>query len=764
VRVGAQLSSGLRTLSLVGSDAWVAGSGGAGVIGTAGDQRYLCGLVLPPVGRYPARMIPIAAALQAFKSEMPDFAGDRYPQIIMQFPHALSTLKNTRQTLVRRRRVQLNTYLQEFAGPEALAAILSDKTSPSNAWSPEAFVRQEDMTPTCIVAQGGAGKTAFMSECIEKGVFLGIVPFWLDVGSVADVDNPQDLKGTGDDNGVRDLFDRLAVGCSYSDFQRFVEHDGVRGLLIVDGLNETTIDVQTVFRVLEYIVRHWQARLLVVGVDRIGVGHVIPPFFRRRATLRNLERSVVEKVIGDRLGQCSLPDVLWRLLRIPFFLDLYVSLGDPAVTSRPALFGGYFRTVLGSVGTAEPSGLPPTAQQLARLAFNVYTGGRLVFRRDELDGLGQDITEKLVDSGMMEPRAGGRGLVFRHQLIHDFLAGWHLAHHPGNWGSASFDALTLHASSADAVVLATECIDEGADRFIGEVYDWNWQTAVSCIDSLLQGPSRATSGVSDLLVDAILAIIAIKRFDRFNHTRARTRAMSPVFDRSPSKIPFNTQASEQQLRSEIATRYGTGRSVPEEYARWKELFLYDGEVDPSMWPGPTESPLIGWTAANVFKRRPCSQAFVTWLGEQYTQLLTQQQSDPKARTARWRIVHVLGNAHEDAVQFLEKVAARAEEGRWVRFGAVRSLAELASRMTEKPGREVLGRLAKATPELCAIGGGPAELRKLSRLADDCEQGAWWPAAFAPVLQAGLKVVSGQADTAEKERWERAISESGIASD
>jgi hypothetical protein len=348
-------------------------------------------------------------------------------------------------------------------------------------------------------------------------------------------------------------------------------------------------------------------------------------------------------------------------------------------------------------------------------------------------------------------------------LLHDYLAGWYLARHPGSWGSASFDALTLHASSADAVVIATECVRGGADRFIGEVYDWNWQAAVSCIDSLLQGPSRATSGVSDLLVDAILAIVAIKRFDRFNHTRTRTRAMSPVFNRSPSGIPFNQHTSEQELRSEIAARYGTAQKMPDEYVRWKTLFLYEGAVDGAMWPDAADSPLIGWTAANVFKRQPCSEEFVAWLMERYKTLLTQQPGDPKARTARWRIAHVLGHAHDRAIAFLVEVAEKADEWRWVRLGAARSLAELASRQTEQAGREVLGKLAKVTPALCGIGGGPAELRKLARLAEDCEQGAWWPAAFAPVLNAGFAVVRQQADTAETERWERAINESASGS-
>jgi hypothetical protein len=769
VQIGPQVRNGLRILLQEGGkQLWENGSGGAGVFGVAGARRYLCGLMLPPLGRLPARMIPIAQVLNEFAADMRPLAPELYPRVIVRFPHSLDTLDDIRAARKRRGAETFTLCLQSFSDQDELNAILSDAPASASRQSPEELMCSSDMRPLYLMAEGGAGKTGFVYDCIEQGISRGIIPFYLDVKSVADVDRPEPLKGAANEDGVRELFDRLGVSCTYDDFQQFVGREGTRGLLVVDGLNETAIDVSAVLRVLEYIIRQRHAKLLVIGVDRVAVGRVVPPFFKRQATLRHLERTTVDEIVRRQMGEGSVPAALWPLLGNPFFLDLYVRLKEPTAITRPALFAGYFRHLLAPPGAvaSDPApgsslGLPATAVSLAQLAYNVYARGRLVFRRDELVDLGQGLAEKLLDSGLMATRAGGRGLVFRHQLLHDFLAGWHLAQHPESWGSASFDALTLNAKSADAVVLATECLEEGADRFISEVYDWNWQTAVSCIDSLLRGQKQRTSRVSDLLIDALLAIIAIKRFDRFRHTRSRTRAMSTVFSLSPSGIAFNTHTSEQALQGQIAADYGKGAGdLPADYQRWKALFLYDGKADPSDWSVLTDSPLIGWTAANVYKRRMCSQEAVTQLKEQYQTLFTDKPLDSKARTHRWRIVHVLGHAHKDAVAFLVTVAGKIDEGNWVRFGAVRSLAELASRGSPEDGREVLNRLAQLTPNLCAIGGGPQELRKLARLSEDCPQSVWWPGAFAQVLRAGLQEAKRQSDTAEAERWESLIDETG----
>jgi len=68
---------------------------------------------------------------------------------------------------------------------------------------------------------------------------------------------------------------------------------------------------------------------------------------------------------------------------------------------------GYFRNVLGGeaqLATADRFELPAAAEQLARVAYNVYAGGRLVCRRQELDSL-EDATEKRSFWEMRERRS-----------------------------------------------------------------------------------------------------------------------------------------------------------------------------------------------------------------------------------------------------------------------------------------------------------------------------------------------------------------------
>src|SRR6185369_16186165 len=86
-----------------------------------------------------------------------------------------------------------------------------------------------------------------------------------------------------------------------------------------------------------------------------------------------------------------------------------------------------------------------------------------------------------------------------------------------------------------------------------------------------------------------------------------------------------------------------------------------------------EDSLIGWTVANVAKRTTISESQAAMLRR-----LLQNAEDP---IVRWRAAHVLG-AHPSEDNVTALLDALNDPYHWVRYGAVRSLIELAARSSD----------------------------------------------------------------------------------
>ncbi len=155
--------------------------------------------------------------------------------------------------------------------------------------------------------------------------------------------------------------------------------------------------------------------------------------------------------------------------------------------------------------------------------------------------------------------------------------------------------------------------------------------------------------------------------------------------------------------------------------------------------------MIAWTAANGFRRHLANDTtgFARYLCQLYRSLRSAQLADGRAPATRWRIVHLLGSLHDPAtVQVLLDAVKDENEDGWVRYGAVRSLAEAASRSrSADAAREMFAQLICALP---GLHGTTAfmEIRDVALLAAS-NWPDWWAREYGVILSAGIELLGAK---------------------
>ena len=137
---------------------------------------------------------------------------------------------------------------------------------------------------------------------------------------------------------------------------------------------------------------------------------------------------------------------------------------------------------------------------------------------------------------------------------------------------------------------------------------------------------------------------------------------------------------------------------------WQQLFCGDGaELTRRLYEIAGKDQVLAWTIANAVRlpniRKP---EHAGYLSRQLQELSRQVGGDPDA-IARWRIVHAL-SAFGDTEYAAEVVRERLDDKReyiWVRYGAGRSLVEMAATQTGARRQELLGWLAASTQGIAA---------------------------------------------------------------
>jgi hypothetical protein len=608
-----------------------------------------------------------------------------------------------------------------------------------------------------LQAPGGYGKTSFLKRLIASAIDEGFVAFYLDV-------KPK----TSDWSSRERLFDTCTrAGGNHAQFQKAVNQDECPTLMVIDGLNETKLEWEKIRAMLDELANNFD-KLSIVAADRMNPDRSsLPPEFLR-ATLLPVE---VARIADVQLREIVEKHSANKLLSVPFFLDKFYQMR----TSQPqdpsfSQFGRadiikHYVAEYGKSANLKNGGIDQTIDAMSEVAMSAYRDGSLQFKRELFAGrLMSDQVDELIDAGLLVSFDAAT-LFFSHQLIHDFLvASWLVKSGSVAWTRNNFDPATLEGRSFDALELASELLAAHADGFIIEVYDWNYRAALECILNLDAGLSGKESPLPVALKDAIFALRAEKMFDPFEHTRTSARTRSSSF-RSGFNIDYAALRDVAELLSAIEKKYVPVEKDGGLYREWRALFLISERVNPEQWPQIFDSPLLGWTAASVFRRPGLRDpALVEFLVGSYKALRRSQPKDYRGGIAtRWRIVHVLGASdHPPARELLQAIVVSTEEDEWVLYGAVRSLVEIASRAPDiDAAKSLLKCLIDALPRLPPKA--RREVRDVAILAGGGP--SWWSELYSEAIHSALSGLDPEKSDQKEEigRWKstlRALASAG----
>jgi hypothetical protein len=239
---------------------------------------------------------------------------------------------------------------------------------------------------------------------------------------------------------------------------------------------------------------------------------------------------------------------------------------------------------------------------------------------------------------------------FEHHLWRDYLVARALSLDPERWTEDTFDAASTFGTSVECLTMVVEQLADGDRKvaFVNAVYDWNYGAALECIAKSGEG-EEAERRVPEVVREAILAVVAEKRFDPVERTRDRTERL---LARYPFARPYLEAKSREEMVERVRHLEGEG-----DLAVWQRLYcqpsgaqISDADIDLVSSP----NPLIGWTAANFVRRGELSPD-----GEERLRAIyTSQLGAAGRRSVRWRVVHALGAHPSDGtLDFLANALA-----------------------------------------------------------------------------------------------------------
>ena len=514
-------------------------------------------------------------------------------------------------------------------------------------------------------------------------------------------------------------------------------------VLLVDALNEVYGEdtVRKIINVLsEFVRRNWPNAYVLVS-DRLRARGWISDW--AFAKLDDLNESEVRKQVDERFHGKEyekLGDADKKLLQTPYFLDLALAATSksPALKSKASAIELYFREMLRF--------RDESLDNLAKAGFEMYDK----FHTPSFDSrlfieiVGENTWSDLLQAGAIGQPSQGRAQ-FDHQLKQDYLASRHLARNDVLWTSSSFDSVTLGSNSFDALPMILEQLGSATlgDAFLNLVYDWNWTATVTCLANA--EASLAKPFTTEMEV-AVLALVAEKLFDPILNTRDRTARVLKSFPEGTLAEEFVSAKSLQ----DVLTAVEKIQSKEKWFLDWKALFRRSkesplGEREIQMVTSP--SAIQGWTASNVIKRFDLDGGDGRQLRSCYYEV---EHADTKG-PVRWRIVHSLGALDtEDSKRFLLE-ALDTDDYHWVRYGAARSLVELAARTKDDPRRQsIFAELESRVNKLQTI-----VLEEIAHAVFYRDAPRTW---YKPASHLLLTILQAQTEAAYRQKWTKTIEE------
>lgn len=603
--------------------------------------------------------------------------------------------------------------------------------------NPRQFLQQLNSKRLILInASGGSGKTTFIYMVAQEAIKKEIPIFLLDFKTGKGTEKLAEINKIG----IEQLFSDFSIVGKISDFNNALENEG-QIILLIDGLNEVYSELSDIaLQIFEKLSQN-HANLQIIIADRMNHRPKMNCF---RGTLLPLTKSEISKHVEN---QSILDDEkAVHLLSIPFFLDLQLklinnqnqlSVSPNSIRTREEMFERYFREV-GKVNDEEFAILSKTAFEAYKKFY-----GRTIEVKWWIDVLPLKLRKALDEAGITIQEKNRNGKIFalfRHHLLHDFLVGYYLAEiNENDWRESNFDIATFNTNSIEPLSFATEIlvnIDNKANDFLVQVFDWSYRSVNRCIKDLKNFLSD--SSISYELEFALTAKNAEKMFDVFEDTISGAKKRL-----EDSTIQEKENFLNAKNIDEVIDIVKLFKPQSERFKHWKELFTLPNETNISdrQLSLLDDDPIIGWTAANTFRRVCLSTPNLEKVRFLVDYSLTKNNS-----VLRWRIVHLLGKypSTENIELLIDSLNNDLND--WVKYGALRSLMEIASRPENKFRDKIIFSLTTYLDNQIS----PLTIRELRRTCLVKDAKSDWYSAIKPLSEKAANLPEGKL---EENEWE-----------
>ncbi len=588
----------------------------------------------------------------------------------------------------------------------------------------------------CIVTgRGGGGKTQMLHRIMRTASERGVVAVLVDLKDWTKPDYSTWTDWTKSDIGsgasfLLERFSQPRVDALSLDYLP----PSTQKLLIVDGLNEIIAPVgQQILLALDEFAGD-QIGLSVLVADRLTRRSLPSPTRWALATVLPIAMEIIVQYCSEDVLRSSSADSL----ATPYFLDAAIQ--KQTVAERPSETHRRFLHDHGGLEDAE-------LDTVAGAAYRLYqdSGTRTFPVRLLIDMVGDELTARLLQNGVLVPVDQGVGAQFAHHLLHDYLAARHVSTlAPDAWTRDLLRTISFDGGSFDTISLVLSLLTkEKADAFLRRLYDWNPYAAAYALSDM----DDSSSGPSLEMQRVIFAMLAEKRFDIVEPTRQRaTDALAIINARSAAEIKTS------KTMRELSAALGAAKSDEAWFDDWVSLYTRASELqvsDADLERIRHEDSIVGWTVANVARRMQLSDVQLTslrsWLLED-------------GAVVRWRIAHVLG-AHpsiESAVALAELLGNDVDSD--VKYGAVRSLVETAARTKNDELRSsVVKLLTEIAPTLISQKKVKDELKRALCVVPGEAPESW----FEVVAAVCKSVYVAEDEPTEREGWRRYIEAAAV---
>jgi type III secretion system FlhB-like substrate exporter len=584
-----------------------------------------------------------------------------------------------------------------------------------------------------IVGRGGGGKTRMLYRLMRAALSDGIVPVFVDLKkwTGSDYSNWRDWISSDIGTGASFLLERFAIPETDSLTLDALPPETTK-LLIVDGLNEITASVgQQILLALDEFARD-QVGMSILVADRLSRRELPSPNRWALGAVQAISTEEIARFV-DITGR-SAADV--EALGTPYFLGAAIR-KESFSSSRAETLHEYF--LHHGKLSAEDTSL------VAEAAFDAYAATRTrTFPRAQFaQKVGETLVNRLIDGGLLS-KADGEDIHFLHHLLHDYLAAKFVSSMPENaWSGEVLQTISFGSSSFDTISMVFSLLATGrADQFLRRVYDWNpYAAAYALADSI-----SATAAPSKEMQVVIFAMLAEKVFDIVEPTSQRASDALALIA-TPEAAAFLNCDSFDALLNLV-------RDVKSDvvwFQDWQKVFTLarTEAISPADLEqiGAADS-VIGWTVANVGKR-------VLLTADQQARL--RELAPTSSTTTKWRIAHVLGAwpSNENAKVLAALLSTANEES--VRYGALRSLIEVAAR-GDADLQEGVCRTLKEHAQ---------DIARNAKLVEELRRAMWIQPSVAPekwlsiVRQISLLLYEFDEDLEARDAWQLYVERSGI---